>query len=79
MSPYNRGRSWEEMPKMCELTLPGPQVDSAFVNPNTVRYVRAGSPGNTTIYFDNDKMLTVAVPIDAVVRLLDSAMNVDHA
>lgn len=79
MSRYNRSRSWEEMPKMCELPLPGPKGESAFVNPITVLYVRAGAPGNTAIYFGDDKMLTVAVPIDTVVRLLDTAMNADRA
>jgi hypothetical protein len=67
------------MPKMCELSLPGPKGESAFVNPTTVLYVRAGSTGNTSIYFGDDKMLTVGVPIDTVVRLLDTAMNADHA
>jgi hypothetical protein len=66
------------MPKMCKLTLPGPKGESAFVNPTTVLYVKATTPGNARLYFDNDRTLAVAVPLETVVRLLDVAMNADH-
>jgi hypothetical protein len=67
------------MPKMCELLAPGPRAESVYVNPITVRYVRPGSPGTSLIHFDNNQSLGVAMPVQELIRLLDIAMNIDHA
>jgi len=63
------------MPKMCRLAAPGAIAQPVFVNPLTVRYVRPGSPGNTLIAFADDQSIGVAMPIDQVIELLDTAMN----
>jgi hypothetical protein len=63
------------MPLMCELRTPGQKGDPVFVNPLNVLYVRAGAPGTTSIYFDNDQTINVALPVQAVIEALDGAMN----
>lgn len=73
---YRRNRGWEEMPKMCELPLPGGDV--VFVNPLNVLYVRDQGASITSIHFTDKQTLAVDVPVATTVRLLDTAMNVDH-
>lgn len=66
------------MPKMCALVAPGNKADPVYVNPATVRYIRPGSLGNTTIHFANDQSISVAMPIDEVIQALDVSMNADQ-
>jgi hypothetical protein len=57
------------------LPLPGQTGDPVYVNPTNVLYVRPGSPDNATLYFGDDRTLTVGLPIGAVVAALDKAMS----
>jgi hypothetical protein len=67
------------MPKMCALTAQTAKGETVYVNPATVRYVRPGSPGNSTLHFANDQSISVAMDVREVIQALDIAMNVDHA
>lgn len=73
---YRRNRGWDEMPKMCELPLAGGEV--VYVNPLNVLYARDQDAGTTLLYFNDKQLLAVEVPIATAIRLLDTAMNVDH-
>lgn len=64
-----------EMPKLCALPIPGSKGDVIFVNPNLVRFIRAGSPGNALLVFDNEHSMPVALPVETVRAQLDKAMN----
>jgi hypothetical protein len=78
MSRYTRGWSWE-MPKMCALVSRGSKADPVYVNPLAVFYVRPIAPDRTAVYFSEDRSVEVTMPIEEVIRLLDIAMNVNHA
>lgn len=75
---YRRNRGWEEMPKMCAFPSGSPGGDLIYVNPVNVLYVREGGPGTTMIYCSDKQTLSVNTPIETAIRLLDTAMNVDH-
>lgn len=61
---------------MCELPLPGGEV--VYVNPLNVLYVRDQGAGTTSLHFNDKQLLAVEVPVATAIRLLDTAMNVDH-
>ena len=64
------------MPKMCQLPL-NAKGDLIYVNPTNVLYVRAGSPGNSLVFFDTMQSIGVAADVQSLVHALDVAMNSD--
>jgi hypothetical protein len=67
------------MPKMCQLMSPVGKNEPVFVNPLAVWYVRPGTVGHSVIHFAEDQWIGAAQDVNEVIRLLDVAMNVDHA
>lgn len=61
------------MPKMCGFMVSGGDAP-IFVNPTLVRMLRPG-PGYTSIQFDKEHSVSVALPIEDVQIALDKAMN----
>lgn len=61
------------MPKMCELRW-NVKGETIFVNPTNVLYVRAGSPGNSIVSFENKETLVVEMDLAQTIHALDRAM-----